>query len=334
MIQSKIAFLTEMGFIGKVPANHPNMRTEFAWMHALDADHYNIHLFGADKNLTGYDHVFVIFPKGKTFLSLEGSQLGDGLNPVSELLQQPIVERLKEKGNTKVHYIQEGPHWWWNDYSMTDQINFYNFLQSCDSIFTHNESDVIYYKGLFPNKEVRPIGTLMIDTLIKDIVPTKEDKAIIGGNFARWYGGFESYMIADNFNVPIFAQTSHAMRPYEGSVGNLNHLPRLMWNEWMKELSTFKYGVHLMPTVAAGTFSLNCAYFGIPCIGNADVDTQLLCHPSLSVMVNDLESARELAIELKNNKQFYKECSEMARANYEACFSQEVWTKRIMNYLG
>ena len=53
MIQSKIAFLTEMGFVDKVAANHPNMRTEFAWMHALDADHYNIHLFGADKNLTG-----------------------------------------------------------------------------------------------------------------------------------------------------------------------------------------------------------------------------------------------------------------------------------------
>ena len=34
-----IAFLSEMGFSGKVSKNHPNMRTEFAWMHALDADH-------------------------------------------------------------------------------------------------------------------------------------------------------------------------------------------------------------------------------------------------------------------------------------------------------
>ena len=94
MIPSKIAFLTEMGFVGKVPANHPNMRTEFAWMHALDADHYNIHLFGSDKNLTGYDHVFIIFPKGKTFLSSEGSVLINGTNPVSELLRQDIVERI------------------------------------------------------------------------------------------------------------------------------------------------------------------------------------------------------------------------------------------------
>ena len=334
MIQSKIAFLTEMGFDGKVPANHPNMRTEFAWMHALDADHFNIHLFGSDKRLTGYDHVFIIFPKGKTFLSSEGSQLVQGLNPFSELLQQPIIERIKQNGNGNVHYVQEGPHWWYNDYSITDQIHFYNFLQSCDSIFTHNASDTIYYKGLFPNKPVRPIGTLMIDTLIKDIVPTKEDKAIIGGNFARWYGGFESYMIAGNFEVPIWAQTSHAMRPYEGSIDNLHHLPRLMWNEWMKELSTFKYGVHMMPTVAAGTFALNCAYFGIPCIGNMDVDTQMGCHTSLSVMVHDLESARELAIQLKEDDKFYNECSEMAKANYEMFFSQKAWTERIKNELG
>jgi hypothetical protein len=330
MIQSKIAFLTEMGFVGKVPANHPNMRTEFAWMYALNADHFNIHMLD---DLKGYDHVFVIFPKGKTFLSSEGSTLVNGINPVSQLLREDIVGKIKQQNNTKVHYVQEGPHWWYNDYEVVDQIYFFNFLQSCDSIFTHNESDVTYYKGLFPTKPIRPIGTLMIDTLIKDIVPTKEDKVIIGGNFARWYGGFESYIIASNFEVPIWAQTSHAMRVGEDSMDNLNHLPRMMWNEWMQNLSTFKYGVHMMPTAAAGTFALNCAYFGIPCIGNTDVDTQLLCHTTLSVSVNDLEAARELAILLKEDNNFYNQCSEMAKANYEDCFSQDIWTKRIMREL-
>lgn len=330
MTQSKIAFLTEMGFMGKVPANHPNMRTEFSWMSILNADHFNIHMLD---ELKGYDHVFVIFPKGKTFLSSEGSTLVNGVNPVSELLRQDLVNTIKKKGNAKVHYVQEGPHWWYNDYEISDQIYFYNFLASCDSIFTHNKSDVHYYKGLFPTKEINPIGTLMIDTLIKDIVPTKEDKAIIGGNFARWYGGFESYMIADNFGVPIWAQTSHAMRVGEDSMHNLNHLPRLMWNEWMETLSTFKYGVHMMPTVAAGTFALNCAYFGIPCIGNQDVDTQSLCNPLLSVAVNDLESAKGWAIRLKEDERFYKECSEMARENYHLHYSQKVWTENIKEAL-
>ena len=35
----KIAFLTEMSFTGKIDETHQNMRTEFAWMCALKADH-------------------------------------------------------------------------------------------------------------------------------------------------------------------------------------------------------------------------------------------------------------------------------------------------------
>ena len=329
----RIAFLTEMGFVGKIPANHPNMRTEFAWMHALDADHYNIHLFGSDKHLTGYDHIFVIFPKGKVFLSAEGSKIIDGVNPASELLKYDMVGILKQRGNKSVHYIQEGPHWFYNDYEIADQIGFYNFLVSCDSIFTHNHSDISYYKGLFPNKPVRPIGTLMIDTLIKDIEPTKEDKTIIGGNFSRWYGGFESYIIAGEFRNPIWVQDSHAKRENEEHIDNLNHLSRLWWNDWMKELSTYKYAVHLMPTIAAGTFALNCAYFGIPCIGNKEVDTQLLCHPQLSVDIRDLEKARNLAIRLRDDVEFYNECSQIAKQRYNEIFTKEHWLEQIKEEL-
>jgi len=101
----------------------------------------------------------------------------------------------------------------------------------------------------------------------------------------------------------------------------------------MQNLSTFKYGVHMMPTVAAGTFALNCAYFGIPCIGNMDVDTQMLCHPYTSVMVNDLESARDLAIMLKEDKEFYDKCSKEAKQRYEECYSQKVWTENIKEAL-
>ena len=38
----KIAFFTEMEFQGTIPRNHPNMRTEFAWIVALDGDPYNL----------------------------------------------------------------------------------------------------------------------------------------------------------------------------------------------------------------------------------------------------------------------------------------------------
>ena len=39
----RIAFFTEGNWSGKVSRDNPNMRTEMAWMCALQADHYNIH---------------------------------------------------------------------------------------------------------------------------------------------------------------------------------------------------------------------------------------------------------------------------------------------------
>jgi len=321
----KIAFLSEMGFEGKISSHHSNMRTEFAWMHALDADHRYIHNY---REVQGYDHVFIIFPKGKTFLSSEGSRILNGVNPVSELLASDFVTLLS-KNNKKIHYVQEGPHWWWNDYEIQDQINFYNLLSQCDSIFAHNQHDVPYYKGLFPNKTVNVIPTLMIENMVSTVVSKREDKVIIGGNFARWYGGFESYMVANRFELPIYAQTSHAKRDGEELMENLTHLPRLIWDDWMLVLKDFKYAVHLMPTVAAGTFSLNCAYFGIPCIGNIDVDTQLNCHPRLSVNCNNLEEAAELATELKNNPEFYESCSKEAKDNYRTHYNIEVWKNKM-----
>ena len=314
----KIAFLTEMGFEGKIPSHHINMRTEFAWMHALDADHYNIY---SSNKVFDYDKVFIIFPKGELYLNSVGSKLSNGVNSISQLLTMDIVSMLRSQKNKSIYYIQEGPHWLWNDYEVIDQIGFYNFVSSCDGIYAHNEHDTKYYRGMFPNCTVKIIPTLMVEDLLKGIAPAPENKVIIGGNFARWYGGFESYIVASEFGIPIWAQTSHATREHENQIENLNHLPRLIWNEWMIELSKFKYGVHLMPTVAAGTFSLNCAYFGIPVIGNINVDTQRICHPLLSVDIHDVEMARSLAKQLREDAEFYIECSNMTKTQYKNQFS-------------
>jgi len=323
----KIAFLTEMGFEGKVPSHHSNMRTEFAWMHALNAEHRSIRHY---KEVQGYDHVFIIFPKGNVFLNAFAVRMSKDENPISDLLRSDLLDKLKAN-NKKVHFIQEGPHWLWNDYEISDQIYYYNMIASCDSIFCHNEHDYVYYKGMFQNKPVHVINTLMIHELIKEIKPKAEDKVIIGGNCARWYGGFESFMVASEFGLRVWGQDSHAQRSREDQV--FSHLPRLIWVDWMKTLSTFKYAVHLMPTVAAGTFSLNCAYFGIPCIGNREVDTQKLCHPNLSVDVNDIQYAVELARKLKEDESFYQECSYQAKHNYRNYYSLDSWKERMNKML-
>ena len=324
-----ITFLTEMNFEGKIPSTHPNMRTEFAWMNALGANHSCIHNF---KNIKDQDHVFIIIPKGEVFLNAVGVKLSDKTNPISKLLELDIVSTLKSNNN-KVHYIQEGPSWLFNDYEIIDQLNFYNTLSECDSIFAHNEYDTKFYQGLFPSKQINVMPTLLIEDLIKYVIPKPEDKVIVGGNFARWYGGFQGYIAASEFGVPIWTQESHAKRENEGDIADLNHLSRLTWIDWMKMLSTFKYAIHLMPTIAAGTFSLNCAYFGIPCIGNEKVDTQRLCHPDLSVDVEDVEKARILAKRLKTDKDFYDMCSEMSKMMYHKIYNINKYKEKLNKIL-
>lgn len=324
-----IAFVTEMGFSGKIPDTHENMRTEFAWMYALDANHHCIHQWETIQN---YDHVFVIFPKGKLNLNAEGSKIANQTNPASVLLQSNMISKLKQQ-NKKVYYVQEGPTWWFNDYEVHDQILFYNMLSSVDAIYAHNQYDMSFYKGLVPGQEVRVINTLMIETLIQDIQPIAQDKVLIGGNFSRWYNGFQSYLVASEFDLPIWVQESHSKRDNEDQIDNLNHFPRMPWNQWLQQVSTFKYAVHLMPTVAAGTFSLNCAYFGIPCIGNKNVDTQRLCHPDLCVDVDDVDSARKLAQRLRSDYDFYTNCKIKAKRNYKQFYEIEKWKKQMHNTL-
>ena len=321
----RIAFLTEMGFEGKISQDYPNMRTEFAWMYALDADHYNIR--SIDKVLN-YDHVFIIFPKGMTYLNSFAVRMLKEDNPVSSLLRSGLVEKLKQS-NKKVHFVQEGPHWLWNDYEIYDQIHYYNMIASCDSVFCHNEHDSVYYKGMFENKPVNVIPSLMIHALLEDMKPTRENKAIIGGNMSRWYGGFESYLVASEFKTDIFVQDSHSKRDHEDMMSKLNHFPRMIWKDWIEKLPSFKYAVHLMPTIAAGTFSLNCAYFGIPCIGNREVDTQKLCHSNLAVDIHDVKYAMELARKLRDDQDFYEECSYQAKNNYNLFYSLDSWKEKM-----
>lgn len=324
----KITFITEAQWFGKVLPDNSNMRTEISWMYALNAEHVPLQHCLKVKD---QDHVFLILPKGELSLNMVGVRINDQINPWTKILGSNFIDILKSN-NGKVHYIQEGPTWLFNDYEIVDQFNFYNNLAKCDSIFAHNDFDTKFYKGLFPNKEINVIPSLLIEDQLKDIVPSPEEKVIIGGNFARWYGGFQSYLVADELGVEKWTQESHAKRENEDQIPDLNHLPRLEWLDWMKGLSHFKYAVHLMPTIAAGTFSLNCAYFGIPCIGNAKVDTQRLCHPLLSVDVEDVESARKLAIALKDPS-FYKECSEMAKRNYRKFYDIEQWNTKINSKL-
>ena len=269
----KIAFFTEMGFNGKIPRTHDNMRTEFAWMCTLNADHYSIAQIPVDR----YDLGIVIIPKKNPDFNIDDLKLSCD----------------------KVAVMQEGPNWLWQDYDLAKQIWYFNTLTSADIIFTHNESDRKYYQGLTAHPDVRVLPSLMIEDSIGELKQKERKGVIIGGNFVSWYGGFDSFIIAQEFDNGIVYAPSMG-RKQQGEEQLIKHLPYLNWKEWIHELNKFKYGVHLMRTHAAGTFALNCASLKIPCIGYRGLDTQTNLHPQLTVEIGDLTHARYLAHQLRS----------------------------------
>ena len=88
---------------------------------------------------------------------------------------------------------------------------------------------------------------LIVDDTLTGIRDVKtQDKAIIGGNFCRWYGGFDSYIIAQEFGVPLYAPSMGRKIDGEEQIPDLTHLPFMPWKDWMFKLAEFKYGIHLM----------------------------------------------------------------------------------------
>ena len=313
-----VAFFSESNFDRKIARDFDNMRTEYAWYVALDAIHHHINTLTKLEDNT-YDLGIFIIPKTN----------------IEQLMNFPLIEQMKRTCK-KIGTMQEGPHWYFQDYPLHQQIWYYNTLMEMDVIFAHNQIDVEYYKGLTGKENVFQNKSLMIEDKIEPHIvnPDARDGVIIGGNMVRWYGGFDSYIVAQKFGEDIYAPSMGRKIENEEQMENLNHLPYMNWIEWMNNLSRFKYAVHLMTTHAAGTFALNCAYHGIPCIGYKGLDTQELCFPHLSVEVGDLNKAKQLANRLKTDKSFYGDCSKIAKTRYNECFSEKEYTYYMNKVIG
>ena len=320
----KIGAFTEGNWFGKVIGNSDKsleriIRTDLAWWIALDATHHPIPTMPNVEDNT-YDLGIMILPKNK--------------NHIEALSKYDVIGTLKSKCKLSA-IMQEGPHWYFQDYPMEQQVWFYNSLVSVDVIFAHNQSDVEYYKGLTNKNHVYQNKSLMIEDNINPTTkPEDRNGVIIGGNFCRWYGGFDSYIVAQQFETEISIPSMGRKIKGEEIMPKLNHLPYMDWCDWINNLSQFKYGVHLMPTQAAGTFALNCAYYGIPCVGYKGLDTQELCFPHLTVEMGNLNKAKQLAERLKIDEDFYNDCSERARENYNEHFGIKKYTDSMKKVIG
>ena len=297
----KICYVTEMPFIGKIPRDTPIMRTEQAWPCALQADCFPFIHTPSER----YDIALVIIPKKN----------------IDQWIANDTFAKIRLYAD-KVAIMQEGPHWCFQDYALHEQIWYYNTIREADILYTHNKADKEYYEGITEHSDVRLLPTLMIEDTIKDLPEENREGIMIGGNFVSWYGGFDSFTAASYLDEKIYSPSMGRKQQGEEQLG-ITQLPYMNWNEWIRELNKVKYGIHLMRTQAAGTFALNCAYLGIPCIGYKGLDTQEICHPELTIEFGDIKKAKELLAKLKNNSYFYYKVSAQAIDNYNIYYQEK-----------
>jgi len=297
-----IGFFSEASYEGKVPRNHPNMRTDVAWVCALDATHHPLLKIQTLPDKL-YDVGVMILPKNR-----------------QSLLNYPLLEQYRRVCK-KVTIMQESYYNYWHDSSIEEQVWYFNFITEIDLIFCHNDIDLRYYNGL---TNVR--SELLPSVMITDDIVRRNgfgDGVIIGGNFVWAYGGFDSYQVALEITDDITAVTTGRMKPEEKQV--LKHVPWVMWREWIDILAQYNIGVQL-GTASAGTFNLNCSFHGIPCIGYSNVNTQNILHPLTTVEVGEIDKAKDIAHKLKNKK-FYDLCMETTNKRYEQYYTEKVFVE-------
>ena len=112
----KIGFFSEAGYEGKVSRNHPNMRTDVAWVCALNATH---HPFQKMETLPDklYDVGVMILPKKREML-----------------LNYPLLEQYRRVCK-RVTVMQESYYNYWQDSPIAEQVWYFNFITEMDSTF-------------------------------------------------------------------------------------------------------------------------------------------------------------------------------------------------------
>jgi len=294
-----VVFFSESGLVGKAPRNHPNARNDIAWSIMMNADWCPYDNTPTDY----YDLGVVTIPKTRPDIN---------------------VEELK-KHCDKIVIMQEGPHWYFQDYSVEQQFQFVQTLREADWVWCHNESDIGYYEGL-GCQDVRVMRTLMIpEGLPAKGYSTDKSGIILGGNFTSWYSGLDSYLIAQAVEDKITNVSMGRKQPQEDLIDDITYLPYMSWREWINECSKYKVGVHMMRTHAAGTFSMNLSYHSTPCLGYSGLDTQDLLHPQTTVEVGDIKGASIILKRLYESDNFYQECSEQTKELFDKYYTEEAW---------
>ena len=317
---------SEMGFEGYFPVNYPNLRVLETQLLYLEAYHLPIHK---------------ILNDGKTYKGSILYNIGKGgfEKPyISDLYHNyhNVVSLLQEKFD-EIYIYQDGEIGWWNQVDTRLQAWWYNQLRAANGILVPNSTDIPFYKGLFPDKEIKVIRSVMTDEgLDKTKFKPQENRTIVTGPLTREYNGFSQVLIAHNADMPIDIPPMGESRMPKDSwemARNLgiNYLQYMSWVDWMYNLSRYKIGYMMSAATASGSFALNCAYLGIPCIGDKRADTQSILFPDLAIDVFDNKKALDLTLKLKKDLDFYIEVSNKAKGLYKKEFTKEKMLKLLQD---
>ena len=265
---------SEMEFEGIFPVDYPHMRVFETQLLFLNAKHIPLlKILNSNQKYKGD----LLFNIGK----------GDFSKPYIKFLYQTgdIVSILKEKFDN-VYIYQDGEIGWWNQVDVKLQVWWYNNISKSDGIFVPNSTDKSYYQGILPSQvKVKVIRSVMTDKgLNLNNFKPKENRIIINGPFTMEYNALPQVLLAHTtgmvVDIPPMGKSRMPKDSWEmASSINVNYLNYMSWIDWMYNLNRYKIGYMLMPSAASGSFALNCAYLGIPCIGNKKADTQSILFP-------------------------------------------------------
>ena len=314
-------FCTELGFRGKLPEQHTNLRALEVWIKFLDAYHLNLFETLANKDTYG-GICWLVIPKG-----IPAIQQIVSIDP-------NVVLNLKTKFD-KVYCIQEGETTWFSKMNVGAQLWIHQQFSNSDRIYTQNEYDIKYLRGVYPKNNIHLIMSIMDDSIINptNFLP-KEELGIIPGPMIDEYLGFNNGMLFKNLNtkfeIPPMAMSRMPTDSYEYmDIFDGKYLEYMDWLNWMYNLSKYKYGMFMVTAIGAATFPMNLGYHGIPCVGDNRADTQKNIFPDLSVDYLDYESAFKKMKHLIEDKVFYNEMSIKAKELYNHIYTKSNFIKNL-----
>lgn len=313
----KIAYLSDLDFVGFIPEQENNLRADISWLKTMDMFHIPFDQAVRNVNqLEQFDIVIMNYPK------LHNGFMDTYIPFLFDSLKKP------KKG-----MIQHGGYDFFMGWNMEIQSKYLSLMRRSDFFITTNEDDIKKFELLAPKTPIIYFPSELDWEIVSKLDDgSRQDRVMIGGNMSEWYAGTMSLAVAEKFDMPIVVPSMGRKYPDEETytktvVGTpVQYLPYLPWSMWYTELSHCKYGVQMMPVAACGTFALACASLKIPCIGRGHLSIQKTCFPELCVDESYSNIDEKVALAKKD----YVRLGEYAFQKYQENFVRPVIRERTL----